>query len=198
MMRATVRGPRVVLAPTLLARMVPATADIPGGQDIIVQLKGLDPRVVVAVALWVSRVGDELGPYRAYGNDNASGVSYAMFSAIKGADNDLHVLAPVPGFENRVVRPDSPWVNGVLQSGDSAEISSCLDVVLAIRQASIWSTVAGEYDQKLWLSVIAFPSDALREGAISAEDEEAYRGLLDQVEAIVPSPISVPCQFWGG
>jgi hypothetical protein len=197
-MRATLRGPRVVLPPTLLAKTIKATADLPGGQDIQVQVKGMNPCVVVAIALWVTRDGDEFGPYRAYGNDNFSGVSYAMFSAINGADNDLHVLAPVPGFENRIIRPEVAWVNGVLQQGDSAEISSCLDVVLAIHHASIWGTVASDQNQKLWISVLAFPSDALREGPLSVEDAEAYRGLLEEVQAIVPSPISVPCQSYGG
>ncbi len=198
-MRATVRAPRIVLRPTLLARSVAAQYDSPLGQDIVVQLTGLDPRVVVGVALWVTRNGDALGPYRAYGgNDSAAGVTFAAFSAVKGADNDLHVLGPVAGFENRVVRPESPWVNGVLQSGDSVEISSCFDVVLAIHQDSIWETVPADYDQKLWISVVAFPSDALREGSLSSEDEETYRGILDQVQAVVPPPVSIPCQILGG
>jgi len=194
MQRMKLRDRRVVLVPTQISRSATTGAR---GASIAIPIQGLDPRVVVAVSVWVTRSNDSAGPGEPSATV-AAGVFWSIYSARKDGKDLLRPMTALAGFDNREIRGSGAWgPDGVLRSGDAAELSASTPVIVVIRQADIWATVHQGLEQSIWIAIEACPSDALAEFSNDEENREAYRGLLEQVRCAVPQIVPVATQVPG-
>jgi hypothetical protein len=167
----------------------PAIGGARGG-NIAIPILGLDPRVVLALSAWVTRATDNQGS-SGDAADVASGITWSVYSAVTGADQNRRALAPLEGFQDRAIRSAAAWkADGVLCCGDSAEISASTDLLVVFHLADTTATLLLGVNQELWFSATAYPSDALSETA-SEEHKEAYHGLLEQIRLGMPSALAV-------
>lgn len=180
------RRPRQIVPPTRIAYMAVGGAR---GANVVIPIEGLDPRVIVAIHVWVKRATDSSGSSGTYAAVS-SGVTWSIYSAIKGADTVLRAMTYLPGFQDRAIRPADAWGDdGVLRSGDSAEISASSPVMVAIRQADVYAVMGPGAGQEIWFTVEAYPSDAIPD--TDQEGQESYRGLLEQVSCPIPAEIRI-------
>ncbi len=190
-MNPKLRKPRVVVPPTRVAYSALSGSR---GANIAIPIQGLDPRVVVAVSVWSTRSNDSAGPDEPSATIPAN-VFWSIYSAVVDGSKKLRPLNVLPGFASREIRPADAWGDdGILRSGDSAEISASTPVFVVIRQEDIWATVHHGLAQDIWVAIDAYPSDALAESMNDEENREAYRGLLEQVRTAIPDAVRIATQ----
>ena len=194
MQRLKLRDRRVVMPPTQISRSATSGAR---GASIAISLQGLDPRVVLAISVWVTRSNDNAGP-REPSADIPANVFWSIYSAAFDGKGALRPMTALDGFYDREVRGAGSWgPDGILRSGDTAEVNASTPLMVVIRQADIWATVHQGLEQSIWISIEAIPSDALAEFAEDEENREAYRGLLERVRCAVPEVTPIATQAPG-
>jgi hypothetical protein len=143
----------------------------------LIEIRGVDPRLILVPCLWVERVAEALGP------EQPAGVTWSAFSAVDADAGGLIALGVLTGCDNRPVRPTgSHRGDGVYVQGDNLEIQASTSILLAVACAE------GGFDdahaQTLWFSLDAYPADP-------ATDASDFDRMLQDVRCNCPSTINL-------
>ena len=170
--------PRAVIAPRPLARWGTYPVGFPITAQIVIDIQGVDPRLVLVPSVWVERVAET-------SQEIASGVTWSAFSAVRNNAGALLALHVLDGCDSRPVRPiGSHRGDGIYTQGDNLELQASTPLLLAIACAEHDADFPDPYAQTLWFALDAFPADP----ACTAAD---FDRMLQDVRCDCPPEIQL-------